>query len=128
MKGQNAAEKLGAVAYVECSALENIGVMGVFETAARAALGYAPPRPPKAQPWFRRFPIITAGRRLLPAAASSATSQSPPGASGKPTDSKNPNYLVANMPDPSMWSFEIESAVYAAMTNNLPNDSGKTCD
>lgn len=125
MKGRNAAEKLGSVAYVECSALENIGVMGVFETAVRAAFGYAPPRPPKAQSWFRRFPIITAGRRLLPAAASSATSRSFPGALETPV--KNSNYLVANMPDPSMWSYEIESAVYAAMTNSLSDGSGKIC-
>lgn len=123
LKGQQVANKLGAVAYVECSALENIGVMEVFETAARAALGHAPPRPPKTQSWLRRSLKITPERRLRLSPATAAT-QTLPGASEKAVNDKNTNYLVANMPDPFMWSFEIESAIYSAMANSASNDSG----
>ena len=46
-QGADVARKLGAIAYLECSALTNEGVQQVFETAAAATLGSFAQQPQK---------------------------------------------------------------------------------
>ena len=45
-QGQHMAQQISAVKFLECSALQNVGVMEIFDAAARAALA----KPKKSKP------------------------------------------------------------------------------